>query len=540
MGVTPGGEQGSPEGQDGDLPCEVPVGRLSGEDMSTGAMQRRAVHGWIWTAVQSGVAVPIGFAANLVLTRALGPDAFGRVALLSAAIVLGSAVAGGGVGWAALQWSVAAWSRGARDQASTILAKLTGWRLLVQVPVLVLIGVELLHSAQLWVVAAFAAITLVFGILEAATIGLTVTQRTAVGAKIAIGVSLLSQLSGVAVALTSPSANGVWLARYAAAALGPLLALLFVDRRVRHACLHPRLPRGFPSGFWSFSVRFWGSTVLGMLVFSRSEVFILEFFGKIRSVGFFALAYGLAAHLTAPVDASVTPMVAGVGGVLATAPESAGLAFLRAQRLVALGCGTLLAVVVPPLVVAVPLLYGERYREVGGLLAALAVVATLRALKHPTDVFLNARHMAGVLLTANVWSLGVDAALALGLIPAFAAWGAVVASAMGQILSLSLQVRAELRCQALGARSFLGATRSWVVGLASGAAALGTGEVIITQIGILGATGCAVAIGAVSFVLGARLAGGVLLASDRAALVSALPPRVQPAIGRVLGILITL
>jgi len=304
-----------------------------------------------------------------------------------------------------------------------LLARATGWKLLVQMPVVVAVGVLLFDHAGLLIVASFAGVTVVSALFDAALIGLTVTQRTAAGARIAMVATTVSQLAGVAVVLVAPTASGVWVARYAAGVIGPLAAVLVLDPALRRAVFRPRLPRGMPPGFWRFALQFVGSGLLGLLVFNRSEVLVLELFGDHRGLGLYALSYGLAVHLAAPVDAATTPLVAGLGGLLASSPALVGRGLLRAQRLVALVSGALVAMVVPALVLVVPVLYGSGYHGAGMLLAVLAVVSTLRVLKHPVDALLNARRRAGVLLKANVTSFIVDAAVAFGAIAVVGVWG---------------------------------------------------------------------------------------------------------------------
>jgi len=75
-----------------------------------------------------------------------------------------------------------------------------------------------------------------------------------------------------------------------------------------------------------------------------------------------------------------------------------------------------MALVVPALVLVIPLLYGSVYHSAGTLVAVLAVVSTMRALKHSVDAVLNARRRSEVLLRANVTSFAVDAAVAFGAI----------------------------------------------------------------------------------------------------------------------------
>ena len=504
--------------------------RATGPALDVAEIQSRAVAGTLWTAVASLVTLGSGLVANVVVSRALGPVGFGRLGLWSTVFALSSTAGGAGLGWATIQWGVASWARQSVDETAALLQKAAGWRLLAWLPVNLALGVVLLHRSGPLVVIAFLGAASIAAYLESALLALTVTQRTATIARIGVASSVASQVAGLVVAIVVPSAGGVWVARYAAGGLFPLLAVLTVDRRLRRAVLVPRLPRSMPAGLWGFSMRFVGSALLGLLVFNRSEVLVLGIYRDARALGIYALAYGLAAHLAAPVDAAAHPLVAGLGGLLAAEPESLGRGLLRAQRLVALASALLLAAVAPVLVLLVPLVYGGRFSGVGPLLAVLVVVSTLRALKHPVDVVLNARRQAGILLQANAISLALDAVVAFVAILFVGAWGAVAATATGQVVSMVLQVRGELRFGSVVVGDFVRACWVWAVAALCGAAALLAGVTLRAQVGDLGAAGLSAAIGALLVVLARAAVGPPLQAGDAAAVATGLPPRLgRPA-----------
>jgi len=498
-------------------------------------LQRRAVHGTLWTGLQTVLVLVLGFGANVVVSRALGPVAFGRLALLSTVFSLTGAAAGAGVAWGVVQWGVEAWSAGKADETAQLFARAAGWRLLVQLPVNVAVGVLLLHRSAPWVVVAFVVVTVVGSALDTATLGLTVTQRTAVGARVAIVASTVSQIAGVVVALTTPTASGVWVARYAAGVIGPLVVVTLIDPALRRGVLHPRLPRGMPAGFWRFALQFAGSGLLGLLVFNRSEVLVLALYGQHRGLGIYALAYGLAAHLTAPVDAAALPLVAGLGGLLATAPELIGAGLLRAERLVALVSGALMALAVPALVLLVPLVYGASYRGAATLVAVLAIVSTLRVLKHPVDAVLNSRRQSRVLLRANMTSFAVDAVVAFGAIAVVGVWGAVAATGAAQAVSIGLQARGEVGLGAVRWRQLIGSCWSWLVGIGCGAISLGVGALLVAPCTRVGAAAVTVVVSALLLGLARVLLGPALHRGDGGPVVSGLPRPLRPLAARGLS-----
>lgn len=520
------------------LPPSEPPAPVNHGPAPSGAradLQRRAVRGTLWTALQTLLTLVLGFGANVVVSRALGPVAFGRLALLSTVFSLTGTAAGAGVAWGVVQWGVEAWSAGKADETAQLFARSAGWRLLVQLPVDVVVGVVLLHRSASWVVAAFVVVTVVSSFFSTAAIGLTVTQRTAVGARIAIAATTVSQIAGVVVALTAPTAGGVWVARYSAGVIGPLVAVTIIDPALRRGVLHPRLPRGMPTGFWRFALQFVGSGLLGLLVFNRSEVLVLELYGQHRGLGVYALAYGLAAHLTAPVDAAALPLVAGLGGLLATAPELIGPGLLRAERLVALVSGALMALAVPALVLVVPLLYGAAYRGAAMLVAVLAIVSTLRVLKHPVDAVLNSRRQSRVLLRANMTSFAVDVVLAFGAIAVIGVWGAVAATGAAQAVSIGLQARGEVGLGAVRWRQLVGSCCSWLVGIGCGAISLGVGTLLVASCTRVGAAAVTVVVSALLLGLARMALGPALHRGDGGPVVSGLPRSLRRVAARALG-----
>jgi len=479
------------------------------------------------------VVLVLGFGANIVVSRALGPVGFGHLAILSTVVVLASSAAGASVGWGVLQWGVEAWSRGDQRQAATLLGRSGGWHALVQLPITVAVGVLLLQRAGPLVIATFAVVTMVSTLLGSATIALSVSQRTAAGAKIGMVASTVSQLAGVAVALTAPTASGVWVARYVAGTIGPLAALPLLDPILRRAVLHPRLPRHMPSGFWRFALQYTGSGLLGLLVFNRSEILVLELYGRDHAVGLYALAYGLATHLIAPVDAAMMPLVVGLGSLLATSPTLVGRGLLRAERLVALVSGVLVAVIIPALVLTIPLIYGHEYQGAGMLVLVLALVATLRALKHPVAALLNARRRSGVLLSANLASFAVDAAIAFSAITVIGVWGAVAATGASQVVAMVLEVHGETKHGVLTWAEFVYSCRSWVVGVACGAVSLGVGILLAGDCTRIGAAVVTVVVSVVLLVLVTRVAGPVLHDGDGTPVVSALPLPLRRPVAKI-------
>ena len=165
--------------------------------------------------------------------------------------------------------------------------------------------------------------------------------------------------------------------------------------------LQPRLPRSLGKPFWRYSLASWASGLVGLLVFSRSEIFLLQAFNQPEALGLFALAFGLSQQITAPVDAMLHPLTPAVAGLLSEWPERAAQAFERSTRVSALLSGGVAAVVVPTLVFAVPLIYGDAFESAAWLFVPLALVSAFQSVNNPVLAFVNARQRGGLILKAS-------------------------------------------------------------------------------------------------------------------------------------------
>ena len=57
------------------------------------------------------------------------------------------------------------------------------------------------------------------------------------------------------------------------------------------------MPR-FTRSFWRYAILSCGAGIVATLVYSRSEVYIFQIFGRTHELGIFALAFGIASHKT--------------------------------------------------------------------------------------------------------------------------------------------------------------------------------------------------------------------------------------------------
>jgi O-antigen/teichoic acid export membrane protein len=510
------GDPGDPEGP-------APPDRLSGSEL-----QRRAVGGSLWTAIHTVSSVPLAFLANAVVARILGVADYGSLAFLTVGFAIATQIANAGFSASLIQWGAIAEVGGDRQRTDEFLRRSLGFHLAIELPILVM-AVLLLARGQSWtVVGALVLSSLLTCLFGGASLALTIENRSASAAKLAIVVNVGVQLAGLLGAIVVATPMAVFVARLIAAAVAVPLQLLFLDPRRRRAVLQIRLPRKMPSGFWRFAVQSSVAGLLSALVFSRSEIFLLSWLSTPDAVGLFALAYGLSYQLTAPVDAMLNPLLPAVAGVISAHPHLAERAFLRATRFAALLTAMITGVLLPAAYFGMPLIYGKDFAPAAVLLIPLALISCLQSISQPVTAFVNARQQGGRLLRSNAFALAANLALALTLIKPLGIWGAVVANAAGQAVAVMVLARYELRSQGLPLSSFLGAIKIWPISCLAGLAAIG----LVAQSPDLGTSPwlgivAGPVVGALLLTLAARIAGAGLFVEDRAPLLEAVPTRLR-------------
>jgi len=176
--------------------------------------------------------------------------------------------------------------------------------------------------------------------------------------------------------------------------------------------------------------------VLDAIVWDRSEVFFLGLWGSPQDIAYYSLAFGLATR------AMIVPEIA-AGALLPAfaALHGAGnhpdfqVVYRTALRYVGLAGAlvtALLAALAPGVIV---FLYGEPYRPAAGLLAALAGVAFVSALRQVAWAALPAIGDRRSATSATVVAAVINLSLAVWLIRAHGPAGAVVANASGQLIA---------------------------------------------------------------------------------------------------------
>ena len=490
--------------------------------LDRGQLQDRAIRGAMWTILNTAISLPVAFVVNLLLARILGIVDYGRLAFLTAFMEMATTVLSVGIGIGVLQFGAKAHASGRREAVRGLLARAQGLKLIWVAPLLSILVIAVADVPVVLLV-----IAVVFGIwlpasLSGASASLGIENKTATDARIQMIGNLLTQLAVVAILFTVSTSDAVWSIRLIVAGLVGALALLVISKDYRRAILRPKIPRGFPEGFWRFALPAGLASLIASLVVSRSEIFLLQAMSSPIAVGTFALAVGLSTHLFAPAQALVYPLIPAVSGLREVDEDSVHRAFIRTIRASSTVVGLLVAGALPGLTVLVPLLYGDEYAHVPAMLIVLGTTGGLAMIAVPVQAFVLSRLKGTGVLWVNVAALAVDVVLAVSLIPFMGAWGAVIAMASAGIVRLVLFLASEIRSS--DSASWHGVMRCLlpaVIGAA--AAAIGWGLSQQLQVPIIVAACLASAIALILLAVGLRMTRSGLTTDDAKAIAQSVP-----------------
>ncbi|WP_460628452.1 lipopolysaccharide biosynthesis protein [Intrasporangium mesophilum] len=493
--------------------------------MSAGNLQQHAVRGAAWTAIHTLIAIPIAFAVNLVVARVLGAADYGRLALLTALMEFVSSLLTTGVATAVIQFGAKAHAAGRRADVARLLSQWQGFRLIFVMPVLT--GV-VLFSAD--VPAGAMALAILFGVvipstLDGAAACLGIENKTADGAKIALVTTIATQAAVLVVALTVRTPDAVWATRLIVGGTAVLLCMFRISPEYRWAVLRPVFPRRMPDGFWRFAIPMGIAGVIGGLVSSRSEVFVMNWLATPAELGIYALAFGLAVHAFAPAQAIVGPLIPAISGLREVDEGAIRPAFRRVIRAGSTIVGGVEAAALAPLALLVPVLYGAEFADASPVVLALGVSAGIATVGGPVFAFVSARLSGRSILVANATALVVDLGLAVALIPTLGVWGAVIANAAGVLTSLMILATRELQALEIPVGTAMGDALPAFLGSALAVALYVTGAQAPGP-PIARAIGAAV-VGAALYVALVRICRTGLARDDAAAVQRAVPARVQ-------------
>lgn len=506
------------------------AGAGSEPGLGAGELQRRALRGVTWSSLSVLVSLPLAIAVSVILARSLGPEQFARFALLS--FLTPVLLVAGDLGFtqATLREASQAFAAGQLDRTRVALRKALGWNLLrLPVAYALLLGVARPGIAVSLVVIIglglqFAGSGLLFSIQA--------ENRGATGAKLGFVHGLAAAATGIVAAVSGASGTTVWAVILASGVVIVPGWLLLSNPDLRSAGLRPAWPRRLPTGFWRYGLTAALLLLLTTLVFSRSEIVILELLGEHHALAVFALAFGLSQRLTTPVDTLLGPLIPALTALAGAHADHMDAGFARALRLSCVGVTILGGAAVVGTMLAAPVLFGREYQGTGTVFAALAAISLLQSALQPYTAVAYALGQLGVLVRAYVVALVVDVAMAMALIPPFGIWGAVVSNVAGGLIALALTVRG---LSVVGGVRDAGvpAGRLLMVAALSASAAYGAG-VLVGGIHPVAGIVAAYSAGSACVLVMAALTGGLVRADDAEVLLGVLPVRVARAARRMI------
>ncbi len=431
--------------------------------MSRGELQDRAIKGALWTFVHVAVSLPLAFLVNIVVARTLGVVDYGRLAYLSTVVILVATTIDLGVGTGVVQFGSKAHAAGRFDEVKQILRAAQGYRMLIGIPVISLTVLLLVDADPVLMV-----IAVVFGVAIPSTFAgaadsLAIENRTARSAQAAMIANILTQVTVVIAAVTLGTADSIWALRLVAGGLGVLLYMAFVARIYRRALLRPRIRR-FPVGFWKFALPAGAAGMVEAFVSARSEVLVLTWMSALGAAGIFALAFGLSAHLFAPAQSLLGPLVPAISGLREVDTEAVGRALARTLRASSTATAALIATATPALALLVPAIYGEEFSEVPPVLVVLSIAGGLLVMAGPLRAFIMARLKGTWLLGINLLALIVNVGLIVALVRQLGVWAAVLGNASAAAVLFFCLLFIEARALRMASRQLLAAIAPYLAG----------------------------------------------------------------------------
>jgi O-antigen/teichoic acid export membrane protein len=414
-------------------------------ELTARELQLSASRGSLWTMAHTVLAIPIAFIANALVARILGPAEYGSLAVLTLVMSLAVQSSNFGVSDGIQQWGAAAHARGDHVDVDRFLQSSLGFHLGIQWPILIAVAIFLGRGQNGFVIAALIAsisIPLLFG---SAAMCVTIENRTAQAARLAMLTNLLVQGSVALTAVVGRTPTTVWAARSLAGAILAPACLILLSPARRRVSLQAHMPRNMPAGFWRFSFITGLTGLVGILVMSRSEVLVMEQASTPAAIGVYALAFGIAAQMRGPIDALLGPLAPSVSGIVEVHQHLAAATLQRALRITCLLSGALLVAALPVASILIPLIYGQEYRSASWLILPLAAVALSQSLANPLLAFSRAQRRSGSLFNITIISLLMDLGAAVAAVPLWGAWGAVMASCVGQLTIIVLLARLQIQ-----------------------------------------------------------------------------------------------
>ena len=433
------------------------------------------IRGSLWTLISALSGIPVGFATNLVVARALGPVDYGTLGTFAAVLTAATTVLNLGVSQATVQWIAESRDDAYQPQRLRLLRNCVGYHALLEGPIVALLVYFLLRSGSTWewvlgVAAAFASQA-----IGTSSVILTATARNATAAKLSIVSSVVLQIVTIVSAVVARSPITVYSLQLAAGLLGPVLCFMVLGREDRAAFRRPLILSGLPPGFMRYGLGACGAALVANLVYGRSEVFILKLNRFQLATGIFTLATGLAGQITVPMDSVMGPLLPTAAGKLAKAPQSSSTTAVRSLKVANVLAALTMATAIPSVYFLMPSLFGLAYKRAQFPFLALGLVSCVQSITVPLSMLIMARRNAKAIFQVNVVSLAIDAIVAVVLIPFLGLWGAVIANGAAQMGSIILLLIVSTRHLEITGRRLIGTMPPLALG---GVAALASVEIV--------------------------------------------------------------
>jgi O-antigen/teichoic acid export membrane protein len=390
----------------------------------------------VWYGAVTVLGLGSGLLMSIVLARGLGPGLMGDFSYIIAAQRLAYIAATLGFGVGTVRYAADALGRGQPAHAAGVVAMFLRWQA-VSTTIVVLavtsLVLALAPDTMRWpLVVAIA--TLVPLTLE--TIYMRATygaQRYDITALVSTAKMTLLLVASIVALLLGTGLAGVLVAQGLMALVSCLL------QRSQARSLYPMSPAPVEPAtvreIRSFVIPISVVTFLEILIWDRTEVFVLRLWVPAEQIAFYGLGYGLAARLMVLPSIVVGPLLPALAALHGRSEHREfNRVYQTAVRWASLAGAPLTAVaatVAPTLIV---LLYGEAYQPVVWLFRVFVVVAVLGAVCGVAATALTAAGARRALLHAAIWSVILDLVLTVALVPVYRTGGAVVAGAATQVL----------------------------------------------------------------------------------------------------------
>jgi O-antigen/teichoic acid export membrane protein len=399
----------------------------------------------IWMTLDALVSLPVSLALSIFVARSIGPDVLGIYNFANWVLSAGMTVVTTGVTFGMQQFAAERVGQGDMAAATAVLVQGLRWQLgLIAVIQTAGIALTLVLSPPEFTVALIIAVVstapAILVSVPAAGLGAAQAYRQNVMPSI---VAALTNLSFSVAALTA----GLGLIGLTSALLLSRLVdvgmrFVFWRRVWRRLKADPRAaaaPPATPLDLPRMRRYAWRSSLLllvDMIVWDRSEFFVLTRFSALREVAFYSLSFNIVQQALILPRMFAQGFSANLLVERGRDPESVVRLTRDGMRYVFLVAAPLTLGLAAIDRAIMPLLYGPKYAEAIPVIAIVAGLAVLRGALQPVQDLLRMTEQQSFLIGFSVIMGIVNIALDLWLIPSGGAIGAAWANGIAQALAM--------------------------------------------------------------------------------------------------------